>query len=269
MQNVRKHKNYIYDKLYETTFNFTSPFFYNLSFSQSIDFETEKNIIKETLSQYLNTNANSIASYLKDEKGYKKVEFGLKMGIVMEEDSLTKEDLKKDLKRLDFYADSISNVLKAKKIRVQISDTLFAYKYISVNYNLQKEADWEQNYQNLLSDFEENALARFDTIIGKEYIDLIKKQVNYKGENKPFLTEELNHSYYQFEKTNHLCDDEFCIKASKLYRAVFNNDYTKGCYLVSFYCRENEICRSFIFIKKEKNRWIYVDEYPSWLIDES
>ena len=218
----------------------------NFSFSQTIDFETEKNIIKETLSQYLNNNPNSIASYLKGRKGYKMTEYGLKMGIVMEKDSIKKEALKKDLIHLDFYSDSISNVLKTKKIRVQISDTLFAYKYISANSNLQNETDWKQEYQNLLSDFKKNGMARFDTIVGEEYIDLIKKQVHYKGKDKLFLREELNHLYYQYEKQNLIGKDEFCMKANKLYRAVFNNDFTKGCYLVSFYCRNNKICRKYV-----------------------
>lgn len=243
--------------------------FYNFSFSQSIDFETEKKIIKETLSQYLNTNPNSIASYLKGEKGYKMFEFGFKMGMLMEEDSPSKEEIKKDLLQFYLYADSISIALKSKKIRVQISDTLFAYKYTSGRSNLQNEADWKQNYEYLYSDFAENDLARFDTIIGKEYIDLIKKQINYKGENKVFLRQELNQSHYQFEKIKSPCNDEFCFNASKIYRAVFNSDNTKGCYLFSFYCQENEICRSFIFIKKKNDKWIFVDDYPSWIVDES
>lgn len=244
-------------------------FLFNFSYSQTIDFTTEKEIIKQTLSQYLNTNPNSIASFFKGRKGYKLATFGLEMGIAMEEDSLKREDLKKDLNHLNYYSDSISNVLKTKKIKVFISDTLFAYKYIPTANNLKNETDWKQNYQYLLSDFKYNELARMDTIIGEEYIDLIKKQVHYKGEDKAFLRAELDHSYYKYEKENLTSKDEFNIRGSKIYRLVLNNNKTKGCYLFSFYCSQNKICRSFIFIKKENNKWVYVDEYPSWIVDES
>lgn len=244
-------------------------FLLNCSYSQSIDFEAEKDIIKLTLSQYLNTNPNSIASFVKGEKSYKLTVIALKRGILMEEDLVKKEDIKRDLNHLGYHSDSIKDILKTKKISVQISDTLFAYKYTPKTSNLRNETDWKQNYQFLYSDFKENNLARLDTIIGEEYIDLIKKQLHYKGEDKVFLREELNHLYYQYDKVNLLCEDKFCLKASKIYRVVFNKDYTKGCYLFSFYCRGNNICRSFIFIKKENNKWIYVGEYPSWLVDES
>ncbi|WP_307293769.1 hypothetical protein [Flavobacterium sp. SORGH_AS_0622] len=150
-----------------------------------------------------------------------------------------------------------------------VSDTLFAYKYIPAANNLQNETDWKQNYQYLLADFKYNELARMDTIIGEEYIDLIKKQVHYKGENKTFARGELDHSYYKYEKENLSSKDQSSIRGSKLYRLVLNDNNTKGCYLFSFYCSQNRICRSFIFIKKENNKWVYVDEYPSWIVDES
>lgn len=244
-------------------------FFVNFSYSQTIDFKTETEIIKQTLSQYLDSNPNSIASFLKGKKKYKFTVLGLEMGIIMEDDPVTKEALKKDLDLLSYYSDSISVALQTEKIKVLISDTLFAYKYTPAASNLKNETDWKQNYQYLLDDFKDNKLARMDTIIGEEYIDLIKKQLHYKGENKLFLRDELNHSYYKYENENIPCDDEFCINGSRLYRLVLNNDNTKGCYLFSFYCGENSICRSFIFIRKENNKWIYVDEYPSWIVDES
>ena len=40
------------------------------SFGQSTDPATEQSIIRETLCQYLNTNPNSAASFLKANKGY-------------------------------------------------------------------------------------------------------------------------------------------------------------------------------------------------------
>ncbi|MGN7809477.1 hypothetical protein [Flavobacterium sp. 22076] len=244
-------------------------FFVNFSYSQTIDFKTEKEIIKQTLSQYLDTNPNSIVSFLKGGKGYRFTVLGVEMGIEMEEDSIKREDLKKDLNYLNHYSDSIADVLKTKKIKVFISDTLFAYKYMPGANNLKNETDWKQNYQYLLSDFKDNELARMDTIIGEEYIDLIKKQVHYKGENKTFVRGELDHSYYKYEKENLTSKDQLSIRGSKIYRLVLNRDNTKGCYLFSFYCSNDKICRSFIFIKKENNKWVYVDEYPSWIVDES
>lgn len=246
-----------------------SIFLFNFSYSQGIDFKTEKEIIKQTLSQYLDTNPNSMVSFIKGGKGYKLAAFGLEMGIAMEEDSQKKEENKKDLEHLNYFSDSISNVLKTKKIKVFVSDTLFAYKYIPAANNLQNETDWKQNYQYLLADFKYNELARMDTIIGEEYIDLIKKQVHYNGENKTFARGELDHSYYNFEKENLSSKDQSSIRGSKIYRLVLNDNNTKGCYLFSFYCSQNRICRSFIFIKKENNKWVYVDEYPSWIVDES
>lgn len=244
-------------------------YFFSFSHCQDIDFEAEKEIIRETLSQYFDTNPNSIASFVKGKKGYELTEFMMKMAIAMEEDLSAKEELQKELDSLEYYSDFVSNALKTKKIKVQIIDTIYSYKYIPATKNLQNETEWEENYQYLLPDFTENNLARLDTIIVEEYIDLIKKQIHYKGENRFIPTKELNNSHYQFETNILPCNDEFCFKADKVYSAVFNEDFTKGCYLFSFYCQENEICRSFIFIKKQNDKWIYVDGYPSWLVDEA
>lgn len=238
------------------------------SFSQKIDFETKKKIIKHTLSQYLDTNPNSVASYTKGKKGFDMLQFGLKMSIAMEEDSIKKQELIITLDTLDQFSNSILEELKNRKILVSISDTIYAYKYIAGNNNLKNNEDWQIKYSSLLEDFEENDLVRFDTIIGKEYIDLIKKQIDYKGSSKAFSVNELDQSYYQFSKNNTPCNDEYCFRADKVYRAVFNDSFTKGCYLFSFLCQDNQICRSFIFIKKEQNQWIYVDDYPSWIVDE-
>lgn len=239
------------------------------SFSQNIDFETEKKIIRQTLSQYLDTNPNSIASYIKGRKGYDMLQFGYKMGVVMEEDSIKKQEIIHVLDSLDYISNSIVEELKNRKIRVHINDTLYAYQYKPVNNDLRKDADWENEYKYLLEDFKYNKLARLDTIIGEEYIDLIKRQIHYKGTDKVFSVKELDHLYYQFTTEKDSCIDEYCINADKVYRAVFNDSFTKGCYLFSFHCSNNRICRSFIFIRKEQNEWIYVDEYPSWIVDES
>lgn len=97
------------------------------SFSQKIDFETEKKIIRQTLSEYLDANPNSIASYIKGRKGYDILQFGYKMGVAMEEDSIKKQEIIHVLDSLDYISNSIVEELKNRKIRVHINDTLYAY----------------------------------------------------------------------------------------------------------------------------------------------
>lgn len=148
------------------------------SFSQKIDLETEKKIIRETLSQYLDTSPNSVASYIKGKKGYEMLDFAYKMGIAMEEDSIKKQELIHVLDSLDYISNSILAEQKNRKIRVQRSDTLYAYQYKPLNSDLRKNENWDDNYNNLLDDFKYNNMARLDTIIGEEYIDLIKRQIH-------------------------------------------------------------------------------------------
>lgn len=169
---------------------------------------------------------------------------------------------------LDYISNSILAELKNRKIQVKISDTIYAYQYKALNNDLRKNIDWENNYKYLLDDFKCNNMARLDTIIGEEYIDLIKRQIHYKGIDKLFSVKELDQSYYQFTTGNDSCNNEYCFMAEKVYGAVFNDSFTKGCYLFSFLCSDNQICQSFIFIRKEQNQWIFVQEYPSWIVDE-
>jgi len=244
--------------------------FAQLSFSQSVDLATERSIISETLCQYLNTNPNSAASFLKANKGYQLMSESFKMALAFEPDSAKQKDIYKKMSEFDRYVDSITLQLQHKKIMVQLNDTLYAYRYVAGSRNLKTEKDWQDNYTYLLNDFQKNDLHRFDTIVGESYIDLIKQQIHYKGESVPLELSSFNLAHYQYQKKAADCEQsEFCIQADKVYRAVFNADGTKGCYLFSFLCGENKICRSFIFIKKENGRWIYVAQYPSWIIDEA
>lgn len=239
------------------------------AFAQNIDSEKEKEIIKKTLTEYLDTNPNSLASYLKGNKGYDMMDFAIKMAIVMEEDGIKKQELISDLNQIDDYADSISTILQNKKIKVHIIDTLFAYQYTPVTNDLRNESDWEQAYTYLLEDFKYNNSARLDTIIGEEYIELIKKQINIQRDNEWISPDVFDNSHYEYTSKDTLCESDFCIKADKVYHLVLNKEGNKGCYLFSFYCQDNKICRAFIFIKKENEQWHYVDDYPSWLVDES
>ncbi|WP_114791174.1 hypothetical protein U0035_22325 [Niabella yanshanensis] len=244
--------------------------FAQLSFSQSVDLATERSIISETLCQYLNTNPNSAASFLKTNKGYQLMRESFKMALAFEPDSVKQKGIYKEMANFEHYVDSITTQLQNKKIIVQLADTLYTYQYVARSRNLKTEKDWQNNYANLLDDFQKNNLHRFDTIIGESYIGLIKQQINYKGESIPLELSSFNLAHYQYQKKAADCEqNEFCIQADKVYRAVFNAEGSKGCYLFSFLCGENKICRSFIFIKKENGRWVYVAQYPSWIIDEA
>lgn len=234
--------------------------------TQYVSFEEEKEIIRTTLSQYLDSNPNSLASYIKGNKGYEMMEFGLKMGLAFEKDSTKKSLIIQQYDSLNYFSDSIITLLKNKKIEVIFSDTIFAYDYTPGYSDLRKEADWQNNYSDLLFDFEENGSARLDTIIGSDYIDLIRRQILYEGDDHKIRLSDLDHAYYQYKTSS---NDEAAILGIKIYRAVFNDALTKGCYLISFVCRGGKSCRSFIFIKKEENNWIFVDDYPSWLVDEA
>ncbi len=244
--------------------------FAKLSFAQSIDLETEKSIIRETLCQYLNTNPNSAASFLKVNKGYQLMRESFKMALAFQTDSVKEKEIHKEMANFEHYVDSVTIQLQTKKITVQLADTLYAYQYTSGLRNLKTGKDWQENYSNLLDDFQKNKLHRFDTIIGESYIELIKQQINYKGETVPLQLSSFNLAHYQYQKKAADCErNEFCLEADKVYRAVFNADGTKGCYLFSFLCGDSKICRIFIFIKKENGRWVFVADYPSWIVEEA
>lgn len=244
--------------------------FAQLSFSQRIDLATEQSIISETLCQYLNTNPNSAASFLRDNKGYQLMRDYHKMALAFQPDSAQQKAINKDMSDFEHYVDSVTIQLQNKKITVQLADTLYAYQYVSGKRNLKTEKDWQDNYSNLLDDFQKNNLHRFDTVIGEAYIELVKQQINYKGESVPVELSSFNLAHYQYQKKTADCEQNaFCVQADRVYRAVFNTDNTRGCYLFSFLCGEKKICRSFIFIKKENGRWVYVAEYPSWIVDEA
>ncbi|MCH5718786.1 hypothetical protein [Niabella hibiscisoli] len=238
--------------------------------SQSIDLATEKSIIRETLCQYLNTNPNSAASYLRTNKGYQMMRDYHNMALAFEPDSAKRKDIYKDIADFDHYVDSVTLQLQTQKVMVQLTDTIYAYQYVAGSKDLKTEAGWQNNYPNLVDDFQKNALHRFDTVIGEAYIELVKQQIHYKEKSIPIELSSFNIDHYQYQKKATDCDkNEFCLQADKVYRAVFNADGTKGCYLFSFLCGDDKICRSFIFIKKENGKWVYVDDYPTWIIDEA
>jgi hypothetical protein len=239
-------------------------FFANFSFSQSLNLFDEKEIIKQTLNQYLDNNANSLSSMLKGNKGHKILsemsEFAISIDTLMTE-VMKAQVFKKEMEKQNIYSDSISNLLLKKKITVKIVDTLFAYKYLPTNRNLKHKIEWDSISKILLEDFRNKK-------IKIEFIDLINKQIKNKYKDIYILPSDFNNSYFQYEKrTETKCDNDFCINAYKVYHLMLNSNQTKGCYLFSYNCN-NGTCREFIFVEKVKDKWQFVDSYQSSVIDE-
>jgi hypothetical protein len=245
-------------------------FFFATGFSQGLDFDLK--VIKATLPQYLNNNPNSLASYIKGNKTYRVLKSSISFSIYFTDSE--KVASKQALLALSKYSDSISEVLVKHKITVFLDPILYCYHYNrsnkagASNYNIR--ADWENDYQRLAKDFIENDMVILDTIIGTAYLDLIKQQIDLHAENIPLDLKTLDNSYYQFKasKDTLAIKDESSIRAFKLYRPVFNRERNKGCYLFSFYCRSNQICRDFIFIERVRDKWYFLDNYPTHLIED-
>ncbi len=186
----------------------------------------------------------------------------------IETDSLKLLQIKDDMSKLERTSDSLKILISSKRVKVLLIDTLYAYSYVPKKYsNLKNEADWVIEYNSLKEDFVENKWVRLDTIIGMEYVNLIKKQIDTKKPNRLLDLEELNTNLYEFKSISYACDDPiFCLNGYKLYRPVFNLEKNKGCYLFSFKCSSG-ICREFIFIEMKNGKWNYVGTYPTHLLD--
>lgn len=229
----------------------------------------ELQVIQETLPDYLDSNPNSIASFLKKNSGYKVFYNGINMfneyGLV--KDSLEVKKIENDLKRLEKLSDSVETLLKTKKIEVLLSDTLHIYNYIAKEYqNLKNEDDWTDEYEDLKEEFTKNRWRRLDTTISVEFVGLIKQQIDIKQTKSPLDLEQFNSGYYRFIKKELNCKDlNFCFNGNKLFKPVFNKKKNKACYLISFECRSGT-CRDFVFIEKKNGKWIFVDDYASHLI---
>ncbi|MGB1041029.1 MAG: hypothetical protein ACPGVD_09160, partial [Flavobacteriales bacterium] len=182
-------------------------------------------------------------------------------------DSFSIEKREALLRKIDSTSDTITELMKSRKIQVFISDTLFAYKYEPTKYfDLRIEKDWNEEYNSFLMDFEQNYLHIFDTALEKEYISLLRKQIFQEKKDTIINLNILNKSYYLFETIDSPCkDSNYCVNGVKIYRPVFNKSFDKGCYLYASKCRAG-ICRRFIFIKKTNGRWQFVDDYSDWKI---
>ena len=223
--------------------------------------------LRQTLPQYLNTNPNSLASYLKNGWALK-LFYGLfKDADRYITDSLELSNIEAAIKQIELASDSAALILKENKITVEISDSLYSYNYKPLWYNdLRDSAEWENKRKWLEDEFQNNSLAILDTITAINFIPLIRKQILNDYVASSLDLNQLNDSYYIYKtECDSNCNEDLCFKGYRLYKPVFNEQFDKGCYLFSFYCG-NGICKDFIFIEKHNDNWIYKSSYPENLI---
>ncbi|PIE50272.1 MAG: hypothetical protein CSA38_04280 [Flavobacteriales bacterium] len=225
-------------------------------------------VIKETLPSYLDENPNSARSYQKGSKLYKLFK---KMHKLMSE-----KESKAYVHQLDSLSGIIEKKLPKQKVKVRLKDTLYVYNYVPKEFSdLRKKEDWEYFYNETLKpDFTKNSLVRLATTISMDFADLIKKQIEIKGESSYLNLKKLDEAHYNFVPFSDSCSAKkdfsellFCMGGDKLYQPVFNAKKDKGCYLFSYECRHG-ICRDFIFVEKRGNKWFYLASYPSHLVGD-
>lgn len=185
--------------------------------------------IKQTLPAYLNKNPNSLASLLRNGNT-----LNLFYGIFKNADSFITDSsellaVKSTINQLESAADSVALVLKENKIIVEISDTLYPYRYMPSPYcNLKDDSEWEDRRKLLENEFQTNTLAFSDTVTDIDFIPLIRKQILNDYTGFSIDLNQLNESYYIF-KTE--CDsnysEDLCFKAYRLYQPLFNERFTK------------------------------------------
>lgn len=239
------------------------------SFGQNPDIE----IIRETLPGYLNDSGASIVSYTKGNKMYDFLKTIFEESMELEKNELEKDFLAKEWKSFEQKSDSINTVLKSNKIRVYIQDSLFSFNYDykpsdTISLRLLKKENWEATESDLVDDLTRNSMARLKKPISKDYVALIKKQV-YASKGKTAIDLSLlNNPQYTFSNAVVECDSKngLCIQGYKLYPVVFNKAKDKACFLIALKNIKG-ISRDFVFVEKVNNKWIYLDNYPSYLVD--
>lgn len=106
------------------------------SVGQEVNNELEFTVIKETLPQVLDASPTSFVSYLKDGRVYE---------LLLSTTSISPDSNQLRFE-LDLLADSIAEVLKNTKIIIQLSDTLFAYKYSPTYMHSNFGDDWVDTF---------------------------------------------------------------------------------------------------------------------------
>lgn len=247
------------------------------SVGQEVNNELEFTVIKETLPQVLDANPISFVSYLKGGRVY--------------ESLLSTTSISPDSNQLrvelDLLADSIAEVLKNTKIIIQLSDTLFAYKYSPTymhfnfgdgwvdTFDLRDSSTWSIKYEDLVEVFQTNHKYRgLSKPIDLEFIELIKTHINLiSNDDIPIDINELSSSNYSFTTVlplNHdsLWRQSMLLKGIRVFRPVFNSSEDRACYLFSYETRTDP-WREFVFVEKKNGKWYFLESYGSKHVDKN
>lgn len=236
--------------------------------AQDASGDVELEAIRQTLPAFL--DQYSIVGITKGHKTYRMTNQILRFECRHAKGRKAKKEAREVRRMFEAMVDSIEHVLQHSQVYVPLSDTLYAFRYQPYDESDYRSAeDWEYLYSSNYDDFDRNNLVIFDTIIGVEYLDLVKQQIDLQAPDRPIKSRDLSNGSYAFIPKDACacqdritCDNESpCFKAGKVYRPVFNNDTTRGCYLVSRFNRHNEIIPMFVFIRKRQDRWVYVDKW--------
>jgi len=228
--------------------------------TQSATPAMEIEAIRQTLPAFL--DQHSIAGILPDGENFRFARKLLDFELEMSKGKKAKKKVQKHIEKLEFIADSIAQVLETKPIQVTLADTLFAFDYQPDSYSdLRKWEDWKATYDRKYREFSENFLVIFDTIIGVEYLELTKKQVDLNATNQPIELTALKDGRYEYVPNDSPLGD-LTFRGVKIYKPVFNDDATKGCYLFSYVTSgSKELVTQFIFIEKQDGHWEYVEAW--------
>lgn len=247
------------------------------SVGQEVNNELEFTVIKETLPQVLDANPISLVSYLKGEKVYE-----LFLSILSDT-----PDSNQLIFELDSFSDTIAEVLKNNKIVIQLSDTLFAYKYSPTythsnfgdgwvdTFDLRDSSTWLIEYEDLVEVFQTNHEYRGLSIpIDLEFTELIKTHINSNSnEDIPIDINKLSSSNYSFTTVlplNHdsLWHQQLLFKGVRVFRPVFNKSQNRACYLFSYETIDDP-WREFVFVEKKNGKWYFLESYGSKHVDHN
>lgn len=222
-------------------------FIFLLTFTASAQDNFAIDAVRQTLPMYLDENPNSVFSMLEGGKTYK-------LARIMSESA-------GKLDQFIRFTDSMRVVTQKNKVKVKLHKNWHSYEYAP------DAETWKYDRAGLVSAFRNDSFSQSGEPIDTAYIDLIKKQIDTKLAVSEIDFNSLENPRYSFsDQPADSISDPMVFNGLKLYRPVFNDDKTKGCYLFSFACRSG-YCRDFIFIALEDGKWRYVTHYPTHLVD--
>lgn len=264
--------------------NFLYPLFIAIILLSSTSFGQGKKIslglevIKQTLPQVLDQNPNSVACYLKGGAMYELLLKASNLPVGMDS-VFNVADYQYEL---DSVAESVNKLLEKHKITVVLSDTLFAYSYkprYSVDNDgwvdttdLRNSETWKYEREDLIDVFQTRYEFRgMKQEVDLAFIDLIQKQIYFKGDDYTFNLSDLDNERYIFTNSKPADSDTLhkqglLINAVRVYQPVFNGSKTKACYLFAWQTR-NGPWREFVFVEKKKGKWYFVESWGSEHVD--